>query len=760
MTRELWIRASLYAAALAAGTTFSVVFTGNPYGGSADDLSGLLGSTQSAFAVMAGAAIVAILVGSAGRYRFILLLPAAALYTLVAVYGRLPLSISGWRRLAAEIWRDVFTAANIMYLQRVPYDLQSGLFVLLIPVVVILVAFATSATLYERSPVISVTILGLTVGVLSTISFEDGIGPYFAVFLVSAVALLYATGTVGSTGSLRSLSRSGVVAGVAVVLIVLLLPKMPLASSMIRPGAIDWTRIGAGQTSRLSTQADVGDYLSAGRDAQIFEVQSSEPLYWRGGTLDHFDGVRWTSTTSPGESDGEEISPKVPTRTVYQRVKVLDSETNLVFGGYEIVNTSLPDAQRHSDGSWSVANTLGDGTEYRVISKVPEPTAEQLQNAGTSYSKTIRQKYLQLPGNRPEVLQKTAERIQRRYRPVTPYEKARAIQRYLLYDGGFVYNLNVKYPPGQELQEFLGDKREGFCTQFATSMALLAREMGVPSRIVYGATEGQQARPNEYMVTGYDMHTWVEIYFPGVGWYPFDPTPGFSVPNAMEANAPMPQNPAIGQDAAVNSPNLYEKRPLGHGVAPSIQSSSEKKQHATSPEKHKSRSKQQRPSTVPPWIPYTLLLVILVASVPLTKGLLLRKGDPDALYEDLTGRLRDILPPGKARLADSPALTPMERILLLADAAGLESGPFKEFSRAYSGYLYSGEAGPETYRTVQIAYRRARRAYAILPLWRRALGVVNPASLLWRAKAGLKSLRAYSRKTIQGRLRSIIRRLR
>src|SRR3712207_7075285 len=71
-------------------------------------------------------------------------------------------------------------------------------------------------------------------------------------------------------------------------------------------------------------------------------------------------------------------------------------------------------------------------------------------------------------------------------------------------------------------------------------MALLLRESGVPSRVVYGSTAGQEDGPGEYVVTGSNMHTWVEVYFPGVGWYPFDPTPGFSMPSAMEANAPRP----------------------------------------------------------------------------------------------------------------------------------------------------------------------------------------------------------------------------
>src|SRR3712207_3885669 len=161
------------------------------------------------------AALTAALVGSAGRYRFVLLFPAIVLYTQFAVYGWPPLfSLSAWRDHFFHVGTDVYEAAGIMYVEPIPYDLAPGLFVLLLPVVMIVVTFATSATLYEGSPVISVAVLGVTIGVLSTISFEDGAGPFFAVFLVCGVALLLSPGG-------ESPGRLGVAAGAVVVALVL-----------------------------------------------------------------------------------------------------------------------------------------------------------------------------------------------------------------------------------------------------------------------------------------------------------------------------------------------------------------------------------------------------------------------------------------------------------------------------------------------------------------------------------------------------------
>jgi transglutaminase-like putative cysteine protease len=736
------VRVPLYAAVLATGGSFAILFTGDVYVWF--ERSSIVFIGGGAFWTMLLAALVAALVGSAGTYRFVLLFPATVLYTLFAAYGLPPLfSLSGWRDLSYRTGGDVYESFAIMYGEPIPYDLHPGLFVVLIPVVMIVVTFATSATLYEGSPVISIAVLGLTIGILSTISFEDGAGPFFAVFLVSAVALLLSPGT-GRPGA------AGTLAGAAVVLFVLAVPRMPFSDATITPGFIDWTRIGTGGTSRLDVQADVGDYLTAGRDAELMRVESSEPLLWRGGTLDYFDGVRWSDTTEPEFDDGEEIAPGIQTTIVRQRFEILNAQTDVLFGGYKIVQTSDEFATENSDGSWSLADPLAEDTSYYVVSEIPQPTTQQLKNAGTAYPADVAQNFLQLPGNEPPIVAETAEKIQRDYNTGTPYDTARAVERYLVYDGGFVYNLDVSYRRADKaIEEFLGDGREGFCTQFATSMVLLLREMGIPARVVYGSTTGQETGPDEYVVTGSNMHTWVEAYFPGVGWYPFDPTPGFSMPSAMETNAPRPQIPNTGQQGLGSDPLLNE-RLQGQQQTP--------QQRLETPGDQTSTGSSGTERRVLSWPLLALLPVLLLAAVPLVKKALLARGHPEDLYRDLTGRLRDVLPPGQSAIADSPALTPTERILLLAGAAGVEEEPMEEFARAYSSYLYSAPSPEGGSRRVAAAHRRALRAYAYLPRWRRVLGAANPASLLARAKRGASAWKTRLLKALRGRLRAIRRR--
>ena len=744
----------LYAAVLVTGSAFSILFTGElftePQTGFGDLSVFSILAGERAFLTLLLAAVVGVLVGSAGRWRFVLLVPAGALYTVLAVYGMPPVFSPGeWREFGYRIGNDVIDSALVMYAQPVPYDLAPGIFVMVVPAVVLVAVFATSAALYEGSPVLSVAVMGLTIGVLSTVAFEDGAGPFFAIFLACAVGLLLSSGSVGDEGP----GRAALVAGVAVVALALLVPRLPFSDATVSPGMIDWTRIGTGGTSRLDVQADVGDYLEAGRDAELFRVESPEPLLWRGGTLDSFDGVRWSDTTDPAEEDGPELSPQVPTRVVEQDVEVLNARTDVLFGGYMITSTSLLGADEDSDASWSVDEPFEEGDTYEVFSEIPQPTEDQLQTAGTAYPAAVERKFLQLPDSTPDVVAETARQIEGDYDPATPYDAARAVERYLIYDGGFIYNLDVSYRRADKaVEEFLGDGKEGFCTQFSTSMALILREMDIPSRVVYGATTGDEASEGEYVVTGSNMHTWVEAYFPGVGWYPFNPTPGFSMPSAMEANARRPALP-------------YPTSPLGpeEGRVAQRGSPAEQAQAAELREQEAARQNENQGASTPDeerrpaWPIFVALATLLLAAVPISKRALAARGRPEDLYRDLTGRLRDVLRPNTAAVADSPALTPTERLLLLAGAAGVEEGPVGRFARAYSDHLYSANGDAEG---LAPSYRRALRAYRELPPWKRTLAAFNPGSLLARTGRGAALWRARAGKALRGRARALLAPLR
>lgn len=673
-------RSALYAAALIACGSFGLLFSG-----------GLM-------PVFLGAGLVGAAVGSLRPSGSVLLLPATGLYTLIATYGNLLIAGTGWRLLVEQVSRDLDQAVATMWASPVPYEASPGLLALATPAAILVAHVATSATVHWDNPVASVAVLGVTIGTLSMASFEIGAGPYFALFMVCALTLLLLSGEGGAR--LR-----GALAAALVAAGVLLLPVMAPAalgwSVKLEMEEFGWLQIGA---PRIDAQASVGEYLNNKRETELFEVESPEPLRWRAGTLDRYDGGRWESTIGAAADDGREKAPGVEARRVEQTVRISGAQTDLFFGGYEATSVSAPGAERRPDGSWASAEPLQSGYEYELVSEVPEPTVEQLRDAGSDFPPEVRARFLQLPGGLPPEVVETADEIQGVYDPGTSYEKSRAIERYLLEDGGFSYDLSADYTsPDRALGEFLGGERRGFCVQFASSMALLAREMGVPSRIVYGATSGERV-DGRYVVRGKNMHMWAEVYLPGVGWHPFDPTPGVGANQetlAPAAGPPEPHEAAAEQGAQT----------AGFGGMP---------------------------LPVSPVAGALALAVLAVAGlaggVLLAKRLLAARGTSQALYYDLLGRLQD-LPGSKASTTFLPALTPIERLVVAARAQRLDPEPFEVFARAYSEHLYSQSPRADVYGP----YRDVLRTLRSLSPRRRLRAALNPASLLTRLWKGLLS---------------------
>lgn len=138
----------------------------------------------------------------------------------------------------------------------------------------------------------------------------------------------------------------------------------------------------------------------------------------------------------------------------------------------------------------------------------------------------IRKNYTQLPENLPQRVKDLAIDITKN--EDNNYDKLKAIEQFLLQ---YTYTFKPgKVPKGSDFVDyFLFDNRKGYCTSFATSMAVLGRCIGIPTRYVEGFLVDYSERANEgYLVRSNSAHAWVEAYFEGVGWIPFEPTPGFN----------------------------------------------------------------------------------------------------------------------------------------------------------------------------------------------------------------------------------------
>jgi transglutaminase-like putative cysteine protease len=186
---------------------------------------------------------------------------------------------------------------------------------------------------------------------------------------------------------------------------------------------------------------------------------------------------------------------------------------------------------------------------YTVTSTEVVPTAKE-EDLAPSYPASIKDNYLQFPAGPHDELAKLAQQITAHAR--TPYDKAIALQDYFL-SGKFVYDIDANLPNGLTgLIDFLYQTKSGYCQQFAFAMAALARLVNIPSRIAVGYTAGKSEGKGTWKVTTADAHAWPELYFRGMGWLRFEPTPGGS---AGQGTATVPQY-------AGGAPPAYGTQPI------------------------------------------------------------------------------------------------------------------------------------------------------------------------------------------------------
>ncbi|WP_432198041.1 transglutaminase TgpA family protein [Streptomyces sp. bgisy027] len=354
----------------------------------------------------------------------------------------------------------------------------------------------------------------------------------------------------GAVAPVRTGRRIGVVAlGIALA--------VPLALPSMNGGLLDaaGTGVGSGSgnggtISAVNPLVSLRDSLNVDEDREVLSLKTDSAdisnLYLRIVSLDDFDGTTW----QPSKRSIEAVPDKFPTPFgLGADVKRAEVETTVSAADWYAQNwlpMPYPPSGVDISGNWRYEplgmTVVGDrrqttrGVTYTVRSLDVQPTADQLAGAPEPPA-ALKREFTRLPDSLPGVVGRTAREVTEG--ATSHYEQAVQLQEYFAVTGGFQYDTDVKVGSGPEaIARFLRDK-EGFCVHFSFAMAAMARSLDIPARVAVGFAPGTPQGDNSVSVGLRDAHAWPELYFEGVGWTRFEPTPTRgSVPSYTQADTP------------------------------------------------------------------------------------------------------------------------------------------------------------------------------------------------------------------------------
>lgn len=348
------------------------------------------------------------------------------------------------------------------------------------------------------------------------------------------------------TGQLKRSTVIGAVALVLGLLLPLAIPGFERGTFPVGSRLNPW-----GVSNGLNPMITLGNSLRnpTGDGRITYATSSTAPVYLRSVTIDKFDGDTWapddreaSRRVGPGR-----VAPDYPLPAdLVRQLTVIDTGQ---FTSPYLPVPYAPTAVNGLSGRWSwdpetlsirAEDTNTRNQQYTVYSALPALTSATLSQDNARPT-SISQDFIQVPNNVPDIVKNTAKTVTAG--ATGNYAKAIAIQSYLR-SPQFSYSLQAPVQGGYDgnglsvLADFL-EQKSGYCVHFASAMAVMARLSGIPSRIAVGyapghstgvtvAVAGQEPLP-EFEVDARDAHAWPELYFEGVGWVAFEPTPSRGV---------------------------------------------------------------------------------------------------------------------------------------------------------------------------------------------------------------------------------------
>ncbi|MBI2168973.1 MAG: transglutaminase domain-containing protein [Actinobacteria bacterium] len=486
---------------------------------------------------------------------------------------------------------------------RVPIGPHSGI-VLVAAAGAFCAGLAADWVAFRARAVLSAAIPAATLFTLTATLGEDRLeAPLTAAFVVAALLFLLAhapaqAGEVHAwfASETRTLGPAAVLrAGLPIVLIAavagpLLGPRLPQARSA---GLIDLAPSEGGPRTRVTVSplVDIRDRLTQQPPVDVFTVRAGRPAYWRLAALETYDGEIWSSLADYQRA-GDELpadSTAVPTVELTQDYRISGLAQFWLPAAYRPASIELPGTRVNRDSLTLLTEAeTAQGLAYRVTSQVPNYAPPDLASETGRVPEGIRP-FLEVPPL-PEPVEGLAREVTAGHRTV--YDKALALQDWFRTE--FAYSEEVPAGhSGDRLVDFLTTSRAGFCEQFSASFAVMARSLGIPSRVAVGFTPGAlDAATSTFKVTSAEAHAWPEIYIDPYGWVAFEPTPnrfnpspanhtGTFNPEAQQAppDAVDPEATATtvvpgGADGATAGSSAPEEEPADDRTAPTAEGGS------------------------------------------------------------------------------------------------------------------------------------------------------------------------------------------
>jgi transglutaminase-like putative cysteine protease len=372
----------------------------------------------------------------------------------------------------------------------------------------------------------------------------------------------------GATAPVRTGRRIGAVAlGIALA--------VPLALPAMNGGLLDAAGAGVGTGGRGGTINAVNplvslrDSLNTDEDRQVMSLKTNagdlSDLYLRIVSLDDFDGTTWQPSKRSIEAVPDTFPTPIGLGPDIRRKQITTTISAADTYGQNWLPMPYPPSGVDISGRWRYEplgmTLVGDrgqttsGKTYTVRSLDVQPTARQLADAPEPPA-ALKREYTELPDALPAVVARTAREVTEG--ATSHYEQAVKLQEYFADNGGFQYDTSVRVGSGpQAIARFLENK-QGFCVHFSFAMAAMARSLDIPARVAVGFAPGTPQGGNTVSVGLKDAHAWPELYFEGVGWTRFEPTPTRgSVPSYTQTDTPgsTVPDPARPTEAASTSPS-------------------------------------------------------------------------------------------------------------------------------------------------------------------------------------------------------------